>query len=193
METRKHNGQPPKTIFDLLSGLQHCIRAMKPFNIMDNKEGLFYPLYNVMDTHFRSLHRVLVALTGSSNACVSSYVCIWSTSPRPTLKITIGHSSFCVAISTLLQGVYLVNGTCHPIPQLSLCYFNGSLFIYLLITVYDRTMKRIIPRRLFSLIKHDASPTKMRISFRTSIMSFTGISSSISPENLFWPGLSVNQ
>ena len=61
METRKQNGQPypPKTIFNLLSGLQRYIRAKKPmkaFNIMDNKEGPFRPLHNVMDTHFRSLH-----------------------------------------------------------------------------------------------------------------------------------------
>ena len=52
METRKENGDsyPPKSIYNLLSGIQRYIREKKSkaFNIMDTKEDNFRPLHNTM-------------------------------------------------------------------------------------------------------------------------------------------------
>ena len=60
METRKENGEkyPPRTLFQLLSGLLRYMRDKKSnaFNIFDEKDANFVPLKKVMDSHFKQLH-----------------------------------------------------------------------------------------------------------------------------------------
>jgi hypothetical protein len=60
METRKENGEkyPPRTLFQLLSGLLRYMREKKndAFNIFDEKDPNFTPLKKVMDSHFKQLH-----------------------------------------------------------------------------------------------------------------------------------------
>ena len=75
METRKENGQPypPKTLFNLLSGLQRYIRENKanPFNILDQKKGDFLPLHNVMDSFFRQLHSEGIGTNPQQSSIIS--------------------------------------------------------------------------------------------------------------------------
>ena len=60
METRKENGEPypPKTVFNLLSGLLRFTREKKAnaFNFLSQSDADFAPLQKVMDSFFRQLH-----------------------------------------------------------------------------------------------------------------------------------------
>ena len=61
METRKENGEkyPPKTLFNLLSGLlcYTCDKKLSDsFNIFNVEDGNFAPLKNVMNSYFKQLH-----------------------------------------------------------------------------------------------------------------------------------------
>ena len=60
LETRKASGEeyPPKTIFNILSGLLRHLRENKndAVNFLDQSISKFIPLHNVMDSYFRQLH-----------------------------------------------------------------------------------------------------------------------------------------
>ena len=85
METRKENGDPypPKTIYNLLAGVQRYMRENKStvFNIMDTKEPDFRPLHNTIDYFFRKLHSEGVGTNPQQSAIIShgEEELLWST------------------------------------------------------------------------------------------------------------------
>ena len=88
LETRKENGDPypPKTIYNLLAGLQCYIRdkKSKAFNIMDSKEGDFKLLHNTIDSFFRKLHSQGVGTNPHQCTIIThgEEEILWSTGPR---------------------------------------------------------------------------------------------------------------